>query len=81
MCLDATIATSRTALPTPINYPAPRPIAFSPKPSVVESEKIPAVTMNDQPEKVDAPESSPTPTTTSLEVEAPNDRLEGSSED
>ena len=42
--------------------------------------------MNDPPDKVDAPKTSPTPTTTttttttSSEVEAPNDRSEGSSE-
>ena len=81
MCSDAIIATSKTALPTPINYLAPRPIPPNPKPSAVESEETPVVTMKNPPDKADVPKTSPTPTTTSPEVEAPNNRLEGSSKD
>ena len=74
MCLDATIATY-------INYLAPRPIPPSPKPSAVDREETLTVTMNDPPDKADAPKTSPTPITTSHEVEAPSNRLDGSSED
>ena len=81
MCSDATIATSKKALPTPINYLAPHPIPPSPKLSAVKSEETPVVTMNDPPDKADAPKTLPTPTTTSPEVKASNDRSEGSSED
>ena len=81
MCLDATIATFKTAPSTPMKYLAPRPIPPSPKPSAVKNEETPTVTMNGPPDKADAPKALPTPTTTSSEVEAPSDRSDGSSED
>ena len=81
MCSDATIATSKTALSTTINYFAPHSIPPSPKPSAVETEETPTVTMNDPSDKADVPKTSLTPTTTSSEVEAPSDRSDGSSED
>ena len=76
----AAIVTSKTAPPTPIDYLTPRPTPLSPKTNTLESQPKPTVYMTDTTNKVDPPESSPTPTATpSIEV-APRDRLEGSSD-
>ena len=77
MCSDVTIATSKTAPPTPINYLTPRPTPLIPKTSTVEIEQTPTVPITDPTDKEDAPTTSPTPTTTSSEVDAPSDRSEG----
>ena len=80
-CSDATIATSKTAPSTPIDYLTPRPKPPIPKPSTVETEQTPTVPMTDPTDKADAPKTSPTPTTTSSEEDTPNNRSEESSED
>ena len=78
---DATIATSKTSPSTPIDYLIPRPKPPIPTPSIIEIEQTPTVPMTDPTDKADAPRTSPTPTTTSLEEDAPNDRSEESSDD
>ena len=68
-CTDATIATSKTAPSTPINYFVPRPKPPILQPSTVKK-KTPTVTMPDPPDTEDSPTTSPIPATTTPEEDA-----------
>ena len=73
---DATIATSQTIPPTPINYLDLSSIQPSSSASTLESQPSSTVPMTDTASKVDVQESLPRPTKKLSEEETPSDKSE-----